>query len=199
MTARDPVRMAVLGAAHGIRGEIRVRAFTEDPMDFAAYGPLRSADGRRFTVTAVRPGKAGPIARFAEVADRSAAEALAGTELFVERAALPDDLEEDEFYQADLIGLAARTADGGALGRVVALHDFGAGDILELALADGRSAMIPFSRAAVPAVDLAAGTLTVEPHAAGLLASDDDRDDGETGEARAPAPAPRSTADGGAA
>jgi hypothetical protein len=99
------ILMAVIGAAHGIRGELRVKSFAADPLALGDYGPLRTKDGRVFTVETIRPAKGAVIVGFAEVADRNQAETLAGTELFVAREALPDDLEEEEFYHADLVGL----------------------------------------------------------------------------------------------
>lgn len=165
---KNPILMAVIGAAHGLRGEVRVKTFTGDPLALGDYGPLRTQDGRVFTVAELRPGKTVVVARFAEVRDRNSAEALTGTELFVEREALPGDLEEDEFYHADLIGLKARDAAGTVLGRIAAIHDFGGGDVIELRLADGASAMIPFTREAVPALDIQAGFIIVDAIAAGL-------------------------------
>lgn len=165
---KNPILMAAIGAPHGLRGELRVKTYTGDPLALGDYGPLRSGDGRAFTVAALRPGKNVVIVRFAEVHDRTAAEALSGTELFVERDALPADLEEDEFYHADLIGLEARDAAGTVLGRIAAIHDFGGGDIIELRRPAGQSAMIPFTRDAVPSIDVEAGIVVVDAVAAGL-------------------------------
>src|SRR5690606_18320146 len=102
----DPktLQMAVIGAPHGIRGEVRVKTFTGDPLALGDYGPLRAADGRKFTVASIRPAKNVVVVRFKEITSRDAAEAVTGIELFIDRAALPDDLEDDEFYHADLIG-----------------------------------------------------------------------------------------------
>jgi 16S rRNA processing protein RimM len=169
----DRVLLAVIGGAHGIKGEVRVRSFTADPEDVGAYGPLVDAKGRRYTVASARLQKNVVVVRFKEVADRNAAELLNGTELFVDRAALPAE-GEDEFYQADLVGLVARLMDGTVIGEVVAFHDFGAGDILEIAPDGGASVMIPFTEAAVPEVDLDLGFILVEPTAAGLVPADAD-------------------------
>ncbi len=169
---KDKVLLGVVGAPHGVTGEVRVKTFTGDPMALGGYGPLRDASGRAFTVAAIRPQKTVVVVRFKQVTTREQAEALNGTELFVERAALPADLEEDEFYHADLIGLEARDASGKSWGRVAAIHDFGGGDIIELSGAKG--AMIPFTRAAVPAIDVAGGTITIDPAAAGLIDADED-------------------------
>lgn len=163
----DPVLIATIGGAHGIRGEVRVRSFTEDPEDVGAYGPLFDAKGTRYTVSSARAQKNVVVVRFKEVTDRNKAETLNGTELFIARAALPQE-GEDEFYQADLVGLVARRTDGAVIGEVVAFHDFGGGDILEIAPEGGRSVMIPFTAEAVPEVDLDLGHIVVEPVAAGL-------------------------------
>lgn len=174
----EPVPMAVVGAPHGIKGEVRVKTFTGDPLALAEYGPLHAEDGRTFTIDALRPAGEVLVVRFREVADRNAAEALAGTTLFVARSALPDDLEDDEFYHADLVGLLVVDEDGEKLGKVAALHDFGAGDVIEIVLASGRREMIPFTRAAVPGIDIEEGIVRIDSVAAGL-------DEAESSEAAA--------------
>ncbi|WP_048644780.1 ribosome maturation factor RimM [Nitratireductor soli] len=174
------IQLAVIGAAQGLHGEVRVKAFTSDPMALGDYGPLKARDGRVFTVRRLRPVKNVVVARFAEVTDRNAAEALNGTALFVDRAALPAELDEEEYYHADLIGLAAVDETGASLGTIGALHNFGAGDILEITLVDGGSALVPFTRAAVTSVDLAAKLARFDRAAAGLLDEEADGDpDGE--------------------
>lgn len=174
------IQLAVIGAAQGLRGEVRVKTFTDDPMALGDYGPLTTRDGRIFTVRQLRPVKNVVVARFAEVTDRNAAEALNGTALFVDRAALPAELDEEEYYHADLIGLAAIDETGASLGTIGALHNFGAGDILEITLVDGGSALVPFTRAAVTSVDLAAKLVRFDRAAAGLLDEEADGDpDGE--------------------
>ncbi len=190
------VLLAVVGGAHGIRGECRVKSFTDVPEDFARYGPLFDEKGNRYTVKAARPQKNMLLVRFAEVQDRNQAERLNGTELFVDRAALPETEEDDEFYLEDLEGLEARSVTGETIGRVVAVYNFGAGDILEIAPKKGATVMIPFSEAAVPELDLEAGTLTVEPLAAGLIDSDEaeDHDAEDAGESSAPAAGEQSAA-----
>ncbi|MBZ9737006.1 ribosome maturation factor RimM [Mesorhizobium sp. CA18] len=164
----NPVQMAVIGAAHGIKGELRVKTFTGDPLALADYGPLYARDGRAFQITDIRPAGTVVVVRFKGVGDRNAAEALAGTELFVDRSVLPDDGEEDEFYHADLIGLDVRD-DTGVIGRVVAVHNFGGGDILDVTLAGRKGVLIPFTQAAVPHVSIADGFVEVNPQAAGLV------------------------------
>jgi len=173
---KNPIQMAVIGAAHGIKGEVRVKSFTGDPAALGDYGPLHSADGRLFEVLEVRPAGTVVVVRFRGVADRTAAEALNGTALFVERSALPDDGADDEFYHADLVGLDVRDEAGAALGTVKAVQNYGGGDILAV---DGPAGevLIPFTRAAVPQVAVSAGFLTIDRVAAGL-ADDEPAEDG---------------------
>jgi len=163
-----PVQLAVIGAAHGIKGEVRVKTFTEDPIALGKYGPLYAADGRVFKVAGIRPAKDVVIVRFEGVNDRNTAETLNGEALFVDRSALPEELTEEEFYHADLIGMAAFDETGESLGRVVAIHNFGAGDLLEIRPRFGQTVVIPFTREAVPEVDLAEGVVRVDSIAAGL-------------------------------
>ena len=153
-----------VGGAFGVRGELRVAAYTADPLGLIAYSPLRDETGRPvLTLTAGRAAKGGLIARAREVETRDQAEALRGLRLYIERQALPPT-EDDEYYLADLIGLAARSETGAAIGRVKAVADFGAGDLLEIEPADGGpSWWAPFSRQCVPEVRLAEGWLTVIP------------------------------------
>lgn len=165
--APDLVLLGTCGGAHGIRGEVRVRSFTAEPEEIGAYGPLRDADGRVFTVQSARQQKNVVVVRFREITDRNAAERLNGVELFVPREALPDE-GEDEFYLSDLVGLVARLTTGEVVGEIVGFHDFGAGDILEIAPEAGASLMIPFTQAAVPEVDVELGFLVVDPVPAGL-------------------------------
>ena len=126
-----------IGAAHGVRGEVKVKAFTEDPATLVRLGPLSAGDGRRVTVEKIRPQGDGLVARLAGVSDRNAAETYRNLDLFADRGALPAIEEEDEFYYADLVGLSAVTEDGAAFGRVVAVQDFGARSIAEAASAAG--------------------------------------------------------------
>jgi 16S rRNA processing protein RimM len=171
---QNPVQMAVIGAAHGIKGELRVKTFTGDPQALADYGPLYAKDGRAFEIAAIRPAKEVVVVRFKGVNDRNAAEALAGTELFVDRSALPEDMDEGEFYHADLIGLSVKDEAGETVGKVTAVQNFGGGDILEVQYAGRKGILIPFTEAAVPEVDLVAGFIRVEPIAAGLVDDEDD-------------------------
>ena len=163
MSAR--VLIAQIGAAHGVRGEVRLKAFTEDPLSVARYGALETEDGRRFEIEAVRPAKDMLVARLKGVADRSAAEALTHLRLYVAREKLPQPAA-DEFYHADLVGLTAQTAAGEAFGVVKAVHNFGAGDLLEIEpAAGGATLMLPFTQTTVPAIDLASRRIVVAPPA----------------------------------
>lgn len=190
--APDPLRppanavlLAEIGAAHGVRGEVRVKAYTADPQAIGDYGPLVDEHGRRYVVAALRPLKDDMlVVRFEGVPDRTAAERLTRTKLFVDRAALPEPEDEDEFYHADLVGLDVVAVDGTPIGTVVAVPNFGADDLLEVARPGRRSLYVPFSKAVVPTVDLAARRILVDPPA-GLLddadASADDRPDAAEG------------------
>ena len=161
MAAR--ICVARIGAPHGVRGEVRLVSFTADPAAVKDYGTLASEDGTtRVEIETLRPAKGHFVARLAGVTDRDAAERLTGLELFVPRERLPPP-EPDEFYHADLIGLAAVTVDGATFGTITAVHDFGAGAVLELACGGGATTLLPFSVAFVPKVDIAQGRVTVVP------------------------------------
>ena len=159
------VRVARIGAAHGVRGEVKLWPFTQDPLAVAGYGPLETEDGTlRFTIEALRPAKDFLVARIAGVSDREAAEKLTNLELFVPRDRLPPIEEADTFYHADLVGLAAVTTQGEAFGIVSAVHNFGAGDIIEIQpAAGGAPLMLSFTEAAVPKVDLKGKQMVVVP------------------------------------
>lgn len=163
-SASPLVCVAEIGAPHGVRGEVRVRCFTEDPEAITDYGPLFDEAGRqRIELKIVRPHKVGVIARIEGVRSREDAERLRGTKLYVARDALPEP-EDETFYHADLIGLRADGVDGREIGTVTAVHDFGAGDILEITPGDGgKSILVPFSKESVPEVDIAGGRVVVEP------------------------------------
>lgn len=136
-----PVTLAVVIGAHGVAGEVRLKLFGEGPDSLKQYDGF-DAGGRRLTLKSVRPGPNGAVARFAEIGDRSAAEALRGTELSVPRSALPP-LAEGEYYHADLIGLPCTSSAGEALGTIVAVENFGAGDIIEIERPGGKRFMAP--------------------------------------------------------
>jgi 16S rRNA processing protein RimM len=160
------VCVAAVAGAHGVRGLVRLKVFTERPEAVAELGPLSDeAGGRRFRVDLVGRAKGVVIARLEGVADRDQAEALKGCRLYAERAALPPLEDEETYYHADLIGLTAEDTAGRSLGTVQALYDFGAGDLIEIGRADGATTVLPFTRATVPVVDLGAGRIVVEPPA----------------------------------
>jgi len=173
----NPVLVGVIGAAQGLRGEVRVKPYTADPMAIGAFEVLFSADGQRFEVLSIRPARTVVILRFRGVNDRMAADVLKGIELFIDRSMLPDDdLEEDEYFHADLQGLEVVDAAGRSWGVVSAVFDFGGGDLLEIKTPGRRPAVIPFTLAAVLEVDIVNGRILVDPSAAGLI------DDGSTPE-----------------
>jgi 16S rRNA processing protein RimM len=154
--------VARIGAAHGVRGAVKLWTFTEDPLAVKAYGPLMTRDGaRQFEVTSAREAKGHLVATLKGVATREEAERLNGVELYVARDKLPDT-DEDEYYHADLIGLAAVSAANEPLGRVIAIHNFGAGDIIEIAPPGGSTMLLPFTNAVVPSVDIAGGRVVIE-------------------------------------
>ena len=207
----DRVWVGAGAGAHGVRGLLRVKSFSAVPSDVASYGPLTSEDGRvTLTLTVTGQAKGVVLCRAAEVADRDRAEALKGMRFYVARDALPEVDDKDDFYHADLIGLRAVLEDGATLGQVTAVHDFGAGDMVEIALASeagdallgGKGAqkgrgkgkqtvLIPFTKAAVPRIDLGAGRLVIVPPD-GLFGPDPEREQnqeraerGEEGEDKA--------------
>jgi len=159
--------VARIGAAHGVRGEVKLWSFTEDPAAVAQYGPLETQDGTRcFEIEALRAAKDHFVARIAGVNDRDAAEKLRNIELYIPRARLPKIEEADTFYHADLVGLDAVTPAGARVGIVHALHNFGAGDIIEIAPAGGGDPlMLPFNETTVPKIDVAARQIVVVPPA----------------------------------
>jgi len=172
------VLMGTIGAAQGLRGEVRVKSYTEDPLAIGEYGTLYDGEGNPFEVLDVRQQKNMAVIRFRGINDRTAAEKLNGTDLYVDRETLDDeDLDEDEFFYADLEGLDARDADGKSWGTVTAIFDFGAGDILELTEKGKRSQLIPFNESSVLEIDFEGGSILIDPVAAGLINPDGDDDD----------------------
>jgi 16S rRNA processing protein RimM len=173
----ERICIARIGAAHGTRGEVRLWPFTADPMAIRDYGPLESEDGKTVVeIEAVRPAKDHLVARLRGVQDRNAAERLVNVDLFVARDRLPTT-DDDEYYHTDLIGLPARTGDGSEVGTVIAVHDFGAGAILELRLNTGNdTVMLPFTAAVVPVVDIANGRIVIDPPQGSLNTSASEHD-----------------------
>ena len=158
------VLLGVVAAPHGVRGLVRIRSYTEDPMAVASYGPLSDEAGKKkYRVEALSAAKGAVLARIEGVADRTAAEALRGLRLYVERSALPA-AGEREWYEADLVGLPAVGKDGRNWGKVVAFHEFGAGPVMEVS----AGLMLPFTDEVVPEIDVEGGKVVIDPPA-GLL------------------------------
>jgi len=154
--------VARIGAAHGVRGAVKLWIFTEDPLAVLRYGPLTTKDGaHHFTVAHAREAKDHLVATLQGVTTRDDAEKLNGVELYIARDKLPVT-DDDEYYHADLIGLSAVTATDEPIGRVIAIHNFGAGDLIEIAPAHGPTMLLPFTNAVVPTVDLAGGRVVIE-------------------------------------
>lgn len=160
----DRVCVGAIAGAFGVRGEVRLKSFCAEAADIAAYGPLSTEDGARsFDVTLTRSVSEGFAARLSGVATKEAADALRGTRLYAPREALPS-LPDDEFYHADLLGLTAMDTGGRELGKIAAVLNHGAGDLLELRGPGIKgSVLVPFTRAIVPTVDLASGRVVIDP------------------------------------
>ncbi|MDI6625296.1 MAG: ribosome maturation factor RimM [Brevundimonas sp.] len=154
------ILVAQVAGGFGVKGEVRVTAWTADPMALMTYGPLLRADGSvGLTLTSARPEKTAVVGRAKEIATKEQADALRGLKLYIHRDRLPEP-DEDEFYLADLVGLQARDPDGAVLGAVKAVQNFGADDMLEIAPASGGPTWyLPFTRAAVPELHIADGWL----------------------------------------
>lgn len=174
---QNPVLMGVIGAPHGVKGQVRVKSYTGDPLALGDYGPLAAKDGRTFEVSDIRPAKNVVVVTFKGFNGRDAAEGLNGTELFVDRSQLPDDaLEDDEFFIEDLIGLSVVGVDGALFGKVTAVHNFGADDMIEVQpTGGGRTELFPFTQEVVPQVDLAAGQLVLIPPAEIIVREGEDK------------------------
>jgi len=163
---KDILLAAVIGA-QGLKGAVKAKIFTADPDALARYGVLHDAKGRTYEITAFRTFKQGEVGKpgeavmsFKGIDDRTAAEALKGTELFVSRAALPVP-DEDEFYHADLVGLEAFDSEGRLVGKVSAIHNFGAGDVIAIARGEDDEVLLAFTRETVPQIDIAGGRITI--------------------------------------
>jgi 16S rRNA processing protein RimM len=160
--ASGRILLGRIAGAHGLKGEVLIQSFAKVPESIAVYGPLSDAEGgKTVTITHAKPTAKGVLARLAGVGDRTAAEALTGMELYVARARLPPPAE-DEFYHADLIGMLAVDLEGRVLGQISAVHNFGAGDLIEIRLAgSGKTELVPFTAATVPTLDVTAGRAVV--------------------------------------
>jgi 16S rRNA processing protein RimM len=153
-----------IGAPHGVRGEVRLHSFTADPAAIASYGPLETEDGLIVEIESLRPARHALVAKLSGIADRNAAERLANIKLYVPRQRLPEPADADEFYHADLIGLRAVDCAGRECGTVVAVHNFGAGDLIELRAPDSaQTELLPFDAATVPEVNVRGGTIVINP------------------------------------
>ncbi len=198
MKPQHPVLLAIIGAAQGLKGEVRVKSYTQSPEGFAGYGALYDAKGRAFEVLETRVAKEVVVTRFKGINDRTAAEALNGTELFVERALLGNQVvAEDEYLHADLIGLNVVDEEGAEYGKVFAVQNFGAGDILEVSKSRGHSVDVPFTKAAVPDINFATKIITVNALAAGLVDDEDDEEARQFADKDTPKDRPRGPKDAG--
>ena len=171
MTDKQILLGRILGP-HGLKGEVKIKSFTADPLAVASYGPVLANDGRRFTLE--RPRLQGDIvvAAIKGVDDRTFAEGLKGLELKIAREDLPDT-EDDEFYQADLVGLPVVDASGREIGEVLGFQNFGAGDLIEIKRDRARSSFVPFTNDMVPIVDTDEGRVVLSETAIAVLAADD--------------------------
>jgi len=167
------ILMAVIGAAHGLKGEVRIKSFSDDPFALSRYHVFYDNEGRKFRILNLRQHKAQIIAQIEGVTNRDGAQLLRGVQLFVDRQFFDDDLEEDEFYQADLIGFHALTFDGTdmgeEIGHISGFFNFGAGDLVEISDKKGKSWLVPFSHMAVPVIDKDKRQIGVDRLAAGLV------------------------------
>ena len=166
------VCLGVIVGARGLKGDVRIKSFTAEPQDVAAYGPLMTDDGSTMTLKITGEAKGVVIGRIKGVEDRTKVEALKGQNLYVERGALPDTGDKEEFYHADLVGITVEDETGQECGTVTAIYDFGAGDMVDLRLPDGHTLLVPFTAAVVPTVDVAAGRMVVM--ASALAAAEDE-------------------------
>ncbi|MCZ2157893.1 ribosome maturation factor RimM [Bartonella sp. 220] len=165
---KNKVYLAIIGLPHGIKGDIFVKVLNGEPQSLKTYATLYDDMGRTYEIIRLRVQKKNAIVRFKGIDNRSVAESLKGIRLYVAREQLVNDLDEDEFYQFDLIGLGVQDCVGRILGEVHGFFNFGAGDLLEMRLNTGKTVLIPFSKAAVPKICIASGFLVVDPVAAGL-------------------------------
>jgi len=161
--AVERLRVGVVADAHGIRGQVKIRSFTANPRDLTAYGLLTDRAGNRvFRVKVMGEAKNLLICAILGIRTRNEAEALRGTELYIDKAALPRP-KANEFYCADLIGLTVHTAEGVVFGSVLGVHNFGAGDIVEIAMTDGHPEMFPLTRSIFPFIDIRGRSITINP------------------------------------
>jgi 16S rRNA processing protein RimM len=166
------VCLGQIGAPHGVRGEVRLRSFTAEPEAIATYGALQTEDSRAIEIESLRPAKDHFVASLSGIHDRDAAAELANAKLYVPRERLPQLADPEEFYHSDLIGLAVVDRAGQRLGSVIAIHNFGAGDLLEVQLdTSNKTELLAFNDANVPSIDVASGRLVLDEQAIALLTS----------------------------
>lgn len=174
----DRICLGVIAGAHGLDGAVLIRSFTADPAAIGSYGKLADAEGKRtFQVKVRRVTTKGVVAKLEGLSDRTAAEGLKGVKLYIARDALPEP-DEDQVYVADLIGLRVEDKDANVLGTISKMDNYGAGDVMEVTLATGGSLLLPFTKAAVPVVDVAGGRVVIDPPAS-VEARPEDRNDKE--------------------
>lgn len=163
------VLVGVIGAPHGVRGEVRVKPFTEEPEALKRYGPLGTEDGRSFKIKSLRVQKDMAVVRFEGIESREQAEQLTNIKLYVPRDRLPEPEDDDTFFHADLVGLKVEGPDGAVFGEIVALPNFGAGDLLEVQPAvGGKTVYLPFTKEFMPTIDVAGGRVVVTEGAFGV-------------------------------
>ena len=164
MSGGSRICLGQIGAAHGTTGEVRLRSFTSEPQAIAGYGPLETENGRVLTIESLRPAKDHFVARISGIVDRNAAEQLTNERLYVPRQRLPPPSDANEFYHADLVGLSVVDPAGEVFGTVIAIHNFGAGDLIEVQLDRvSQTELVPFDATHVPTVDIAARKIVVLP------------------------------------
>ena len=164
-SAQGKVCLGVIVGARGLKGDLRIKSFTSDPAGVAAYGPVETDDGESLSLKITGQAKGVVIARAGGIKDRAQADTLKGQRLYVARNALPDTEDEDEYYHADLIGLDVVDETDAPCGTVIALYNFGGGDMIEVRRPDGRTVLLPFTAAAVPRVEISAGRMVVDSDA----------------------------------
>ena len=167
-TKEEKVCLGVIVGARGIKGDVKVKAFTDQPEDIAAYGPVETDDGERFTLTVTGQAKGVVVVRIEGVTNRNGAEALKGQQLYVDRNTLPKTEDEDEYYHADLVGLAVVDETDTECGTVIALYNFGAGDVIDIRRPAGHTLLLPFTAEAVPMIDVSAGRIVVSSAAVAM-------------------------------
>lgn len=157
---------------HGLKGEVKIKSFTTDPLDIASYGPVATGDGRLFRFTNVRLAGDIVIAGIKGIADRNLAETLKGLDLKIDRDEMPET-DDGEFYEADLVGLAVFDEGGDKVGEALGFQNFGAGDLLEIKRTTGRTAFVPFADSMVPEVDVEKGRIVLSETGLAVLTADD--------------------------